>query len=935
MAEKDRARPLKRRTTFGEMRFGGESETGEHPGLRKGRTDTEIGYRPQTDLLAFDAADFDHPVEHEIKSCGHVAGLEENPTFRLYIHDTELCQRHLFVGRHSMEERAVSDGLQEVFIEHEALVSQIETVALEVSMRSMPSTILGSRTVSRRTRGYNGRMARDEKTMDAFRHVLQEEIRNPLYLTHAEVEGDWSNLFPVLAASLPAPFPIFNRDEERVLTWGYPLLLSDGVLKLRRDLDALVEAEAEYRRRSRAGDSNDKQRMISYRDRYHRSISATMENVVMNDYHRGLVDLFLLFHSGEVNRAIAKVAKKFSDPRIGPANAFDDDLRLAIGTLIADLLRRAALTAVDHLKQLAKVQVTPALTPLLGTICQDQLLLVDSRPPQDLKQLSSYLQARFRQKSDAVIAANNNVLARLRDLVSRRPEVGNLLRSAVGSGLKFDRPEVLLEPRLLDAIQNAGLSDTVHLSVMQMDLLRDLGLRLKTFELLAALRRRLLPMQRQGATLVLRGRSSSTPIAKTTRPYDFTAPGVVDSSVRRFGLIYDLSNFTTVLEEVRKAGRMAEERALQFMYVFQNRLEAIRLRRRLTFEKFLGDGAFYTSRRALRVIAAACEIQHTYEQLRNIGFPFNHGIRIALNYGVYRLLPMLHPGPEAKRFEFFGHGIVELARLTTGKSTREVSDIAEFLVHSGYDPGEVDLFLSPLASVRSGQEQISTRVYAATLDEHGELVNEGIVVALPFIEELELELGISKMSVVELDRLRWLVFPIDPGMPDTLYVGLRYLGVARLKGLPPQELAEAVVLSELPTERKEIPFKRPLVAQLRHLAQAIRQESESDSEEGDNIETNLLVITYLLEDETRKWIFGEYRDLDDVLLHSLQVPIQTPELKAGEPTEMWLFRNRLELARIYESLRRESAGVATPLATLRGRPGYLACFLAAPHRPVG
>ena len=123
-------------------------------------------------------------------------------------------------------------------------------------------------------------------------------------------------------------------------------------------------------------------------------------------------------------------------------------------------------------------------------------------------------------------------------------------------------------------------------------------------------------MQRQGGALVIAGQSAPAPIAKTTRPYDFTAPGVVDSAVRRFGLIYDLSNFTTVLEEIRKEGRMAEERALQFMYIFQNRLEAIRLRRRLTFEKFLGDGAFYTSRRAMRVIAAACEIQHVYEHLR-------------------------------------------------------------------------------------------------------------------------------------------------------------------------------------------------------------------------------------------------------------------------------------------------------------------------------
>ncbi len=636
----------------------------------------------------------------------------------------------------------------------------------------------------------------------------------------------------MLAASLPAPFPIFGRDEEKVVTWGYPLLLSEGVLKLRRDLEALVEAEAEYRLRSQMGDGDDKQRMMTHRDRYHKSMSATLENVVMNDYHRGLVDLFLLFHSGEVTRALAKVSKAASNPRSGalqrkwrrhtsgsrhghrrsPATCRNDRRRSSQTTGQGPGHARPHTAARNHLPGPAAPHRFPSATGHLSA----QLVHAGT----------------VSTRAEAVVQANNEVLERLRDLVARKPEVGSLLRLAVGSGLKLDRPETLLEPRLLDAIQTAGLADTLNLSVVQMDLLRDLGLRLKTFELLAALRRRILPMQRQGTSLVLRGRSSATPIAKTTRPYDFTAPGVVDSAVRRFGLIYDLSNFTTVLEEVRKAGRMAEERALQFMYVFQNRLEAIRLRRRLTFEKFLGDGAFYTSRRAVRVIAAACEIQQVYEQLRDVGFPFNHGIRIALNYGVYRLLPMLHPGPEAKRFEFFGHGIVELARLTTGKSAREVSDIAEFLVHSGYDPGEVDLFLSPLASVRSGQEQISTRPYAATLDGHGELVNEGIVVALPFIEELELELEISTLAVATLDNLRWVLFPVDPGMPDTLYVGLRYLGVARLKGLPPQELAEAMVLTEMPEDREDIPFKRSLVGLLRHHTQGDQSPREATAHPG-------------------------------------------------------------------------------------------------------
>jgi hypothetical protein len=776
-------------------------------------------------------------------------------------------------------------------------------------------------------------MVRDEKSLDAFRRVLKEELQRPLYLTPEEVNGGWCDVFPALATSLPAPFPIFARDEEHVVTWGYPLLLSDGVRKLRLALDNLVRSETLLRTHQPAGRSELKRTALANREKYHSSVSKTLENVFMNDYHRGLVDLFLLFHSGEVIRALAQAPQAKDHER--STSTGSGERREQVASVIADLLRKAALTAVDNLRQLARVQITPALTPLLGIICQDQLLLVESRPPSDLQQVSSYLQSRFRQNAQTLHEANMRVLERLNDLVVRRPEVGSLLRIAVGSNLKLDRPEVLLQPRLLDAIRGADLAETLYLSAVQLDLLRELGLRLKTFELLSTLRRRILPMQRQGTNLVFAGPSSATPIAKTTRPYDFTAPGVVDSAVRRFGLIYDLSNFTTVLEEMRKAGRMAEERALQFMYVFQNRLEAIRLRRRLTFEKFLGDGAFYTSRRALRVIAAAAEIQQVYEQLRGIGFPFNHGIRIALNFGVYRLLPMLHPGLEAKRFEFFGHGIVELARLTTGKSTREVSDIAEFLVHSGYEPSEVDAFLAPLSEVRSSQAGGPLRRYAATLDVHGELINEGIVVALPFLEELELELELENLEIVEIENLQYLAFPIDPGVSDTLYVGLRYLGVARLKGLPPQELAEAAVWTELPSETTSVPFRTPLIDCLRRLVVADEDLYAEDAARAQEVGDHLIVITYVLEDGTRKWVFGEYRDVDDVVLHSLQIPIRTPELSPGEPMEMWLFRNRFDLAQMYEGLRRESVGKVVPLTTLRSRPGYLACYLAAPHRALG
>jgi hypothetical protein len=303
---------------------------------------------------------------------------------------------------------------------------------------------------------------------------------------------------------------------------------------------------------------------------------------------------------------------------------------------------------------------------------------------------------------------------------------------------------------------------------------------------------------------------------------------------------------------------------------------------------------------------------------------------MALNFGAYRLLPMLNRSGDSLRFEFFGHGIVELARLTTGKSTREVEEIAEFLVHAGYNPGAVDSFLKPLMEARKGSGPGGERRYAATIDSHGELINEGIVLTLQFLMELEKERDNTAYDIVHYDDLDWAAFQVDARDSNSLYVGLRLLGVARLKGLSPQELVEAVVWEELPASRRPEQSREPLVDLLRRLNLSGNNGVEEAPEE--HIPEDLLVITYLLPSGDRTWVFGEYRHSDAMILHAIQAPIQTPELSSGEPLETWLFRNRFELARLYDGIRRESTGTSTPIDTLRTNDQFLACFLAAPHR---
>jgi hypothetical protein len=766
-------------------------------------------------------------------------------------------------------------------------------------------------------------------SMQAFHRVLTEDLRQPLFLTPEEVRGGWSEVFPELAVCLPTPYPIFGTDEERILTYGYPILVSDGMWRLRRELDKLIELETQFRLHELGG-QGDKQQVMVQRDRYLRSMSSIVENVLMNDYGRGLLEVLLLLHSGDVVRSLNLVARMVQLRGESPGRDRVEEFRYTIAGVLADLLQRSAHTACDHLKQLVDGPTTLKMSPLLAIICQEQLLLTDSQPSGDLGHLSGYLRYRLRQDPRALVEACERAVARLRELVRRQPEIGSLLGSAGASRLRLDLAKTLLEPRLLDALTAANLTASLDLTPTQVQLLRELGLRLKGFELLAALRRRIRPMERRGPELVLIGPSSATAVAPSTRPFDFAAPGVVESLIRRCGLVYDLTNFTAVLEAVRKEGPAAEEKALQFMYVFQNRLEEIRQRRVLNFEKFLGDGALYSSRRAIRVLVAACEIQRLYDTLRHSGFPFDQGIRIAMNFGTYRLLPMFNRAGDALRFEFFGHGIVELARLTTGKSTREVEEFAEFLIHSGYNPGEVDAFLAPLVAARKGAHSGGSRPYAVTIDSRGELINEGIILTLPYLAELEKELEIASVGVLHDDGLDWAVLRADPGDPDSLQVGLRLLGVARLKGLTPQELVEAVVWEELPGTPRVEPLRGPLIDLLHQLDHTDQSKTETVTE--GEISQELLVVCYLHNDGARRWIFGEYRHADDVVLHAIQVPLQTPQLGADEPLETWLFRNRFELARLYEGIRRETSGMATPLEALRNREGYQACFLAAPHR---
>lgn len=767
---------------------------------------------------------------------------------------------------------------------------------------------------------------------DGFSQVLQAELRRPLFLSQDEIRGEWRTVLPGLAGCMPAPYPVFAPGDERILGWGYPIRLSEGTMRLRQETERLVEAEARLRLLA-SPDSTDRDKVEAVRDRYCRNLGAIFGNALLNDWGRGLPEVFLLAHSSEIQHAmgvIARVAR--SQP--GASSADQERLRRQVAVAVGEQVQRAWSGAIDALRRLAGVVDVIGRTTMVDLLLADPVLLMDSRAPTTVHGIDGFLRRRYRLGSHEVSSVLTSATDNLRVQIRRRPYLLGVIRHLCGRAFDPERDAALLEPKLVRLILEAELYPELGLETGYLTVLREAGLRLKSLELLAALRRRMLAVEPTEGGWAWRSRDGLQPIARSTRPFDFARPGIVDSSIHRFGLIYDLTNFTQLLEEVRKGGRKEEEKALQFMYIFQRHTEEVRERRRLNFEKFLGDGAFLSSRRALPSLIAACEIQRVYDRLRGRGFPFDQGIRIAVNAAEYRLLPMRSvPGSDAS-FEFFGHGIVELARLTTGKSHRDVQAMSEKLVHAGYDPREVEAFFAPLAAVRGGGRRPTRRPYLAVLDEQGELINEGIVVTLPFLEVLDDELPHVEAGEAEYDGLRWCVLQLAPGEPEPWTVGLRLLGVARLKGLPPTELVEVLSWPEDEPMGSPLPSGGSLVQHLRHLVGSEIEGLEEEDEDAESFEIppDLVAVTVGEDRDRQHWVFGIHRASDDVLTSAVPVPLTVPELGPAEPVEMWLFRNRRELTEMYRSLRRENPGITAPMTKFRGSAGFQAFYLAAPHR---
>ncbi|MEO1087212.1 MAG: hypothetical protein AAFY88_23505, partial [Acidobacteriota bacterium] len=281
-------------------------------------------------------------------------------------------------------------------------------------------------------------------------------------------------------------------------------------------------------------------------------------------------------------------------------------------------------------------------------------------------------------------------------------------------------------------------------------------------------------------------------LSTATRPIDFAAPWVVNPMVKRFGLVYDITDFSATLSILGRSERSALENAFRMTVQFQRKIDLMAAELGLRLEKYLGDGAFYSSRRSLELLVLAIEIQRLYPKFVARGFPFDRGLRIAINHGEYRLLPLeREAGAFEPRYEYFGHGLVELSRLTTGKKTQQVDTFRTYLVSQGYPEQAVNKFFAPL--MKRDAELVSkideARPFYAYINANRALINEGIVATEPLIQHLG---DFSPLYYARQHGRGFIGTDIDGLGGESLRVGFRKLGGAHFKGLDPLTTFEIV-----------------------------------------------------------------------------------------------------------------------------------------------
>ncbi len=641
---------------------------------------------------------------------------------------------------------------------------------------------------------------------------LHHLLRGPLHFLRAD--GDEIRRLAGDPRLLPLPQRIYLEDESATPLYGFPILVSDELRALSRSLEEYVYAEEALQVAMLKRQSFDSRIYGTAWERYRGLLAKAIENVTISSYGRQHPSIFWLHQSLDISRLLRETPKRAVRLDLAVGRDHGDALKYLVLDKVLDRVFSLTYDVVNHLSK-NTFEVEDELFPALLTRLRDNVLIFsESHISRALTELGSYFAGYLRIDGRSFLQR----LQALEEWHAERLRSDGELRDTAAQLLALDADadprELLKRPGWVRYLSTRRYYESATLlQPVMVQVWESLLEKLKEFELFHSLRRMILPLDRRpNGALVSRGRStgaSSGPLAlqlsSTTRPLDFMTPWVVNPLVDRCGMIYDISNYSEIVSRLQRSAAETQDESFRAMFRFQRWVNRTASLHRLTLEKYLGDGAFYSGRDARRMVVTALHIQRQYARLLEESFPFDRGMRIALNFAQYRLLPIQSGGgggPE--RYEFFGHGLVELSRLVTGKATRDIDEIRMLLVSLGYPEPTVNRFFAPLAEQNLDvvDKREESRRFHAYVNANGTLVNEGIVATAPFVSRLAQELRARPAQRAVIGTNAYVVLGVEePG--EVMPIGLRKLGTALLKGLerlPVYEVIDAtgLFLEELP-----------------------------------------------------------------------------------------------------------------------------------------